>query len=243
MLSIFNFNKKPSNDFHELGIDIHSHLLPGVDDGVESTEESLRIILELENMGFEKIFTTPHTREVFHPNSLETLERSYLNLKNKVPGYIEFNYSSEYFMDELFFKYLENKQLRPLPGNRLLIEFSLNNLPFQLEKQLFKIILYGYQIVLAHPERYIFFQNDRRILSKLKDMNIEFQLNALSIGGYYGKQVKLTAEKLIVNGWIDFIGTDIHRESQLQELRKIPDSFYYKKLLEQGKIKNKAILA
>ena len=243
MLSIFSFAPKVKEDFSLLGTDMHSHLLPAVDDSGESTNHCLRMIRSLEDMGFHTLYTTPHSIQSIHPNTLESLAESYNTIKDSLPENLRFDYSSEYFLDELFLNNLDNKQLRPLPDNRLLIEFSMVSMPYKLETQFFDILMQGYQIVLAHPERYLFFQKDQGILARLKDMDIEFQVNALSLGGYYGDNVKHLADKLIDNGWVDFIGTDAHHDKHIRALRKIPATRSYKRLLDQGILKNNTLLA
>ena len=238
MLSIFKFGTKTKKDFSGLGADMHSHLLPGVDDGAGTVDDSMRMIGSLRDMGFDTIYTTPHSIKDIHPNSLETLQDSFQQISGQVQQDIHFDYSSEYFLDEHFLQNLEEGRLRPLPGNRLLIEFSMVSSPFDLEQQFFDIQMKGYQIVLAHPERYLFFQRGSGILSRLKDMDVEFQVNALSLGGFYGENAKQAAEKMIKKGWIDFVGTDTHHDKHILALRKIPDLSLYQKLLDQGTLKN-----
>lgn len=238
MLSIFNFSSRPKGDFSALGADMHSHLLPAVDDSSDSTDQCLKLIRSLEDMGFHTLYTTPHSVKSLYPNTLKSLAESYDNIKESLPSNLRFDYSSEYFLDELFLKNLDNKQLRPLPDNRLLIEFSMISIPYKLETQFFEILMQGYQIVLAHPERYLFFHKDQEMLSRLKDMDVEFQVNALSLGGYYGDSVKQLANKLIDYGWVDFLGTDTHHDKHIRALRNIPATRSYNKLLDQGNLKN-----
>ncbi len=224
MLSLFKFTSQAKKDFSGLTADMHSHLLPGIDDGAVSVEDSLRLIRALQDMGFDTLYTTPHSLKDIHPNTLETLEASFSQLDGQIPGAVCLDYSSEYFLDEDFLQNIEQGRVRPLPGNRLLIEFSMVTPPFDLEKQFFDIQLKGYQIVLAHPERYLFFQRNFGLLSRLKDMDVEFQVNALALGGYYGENTRQAADKLIKKGWIDFIGTDAHHDKHISALRKIPDT-------------------
>ncbi len=238
MFSFFNFGARSKKDFSDLRIDMHSHLLPGVDDGAATTADSIRLIHSLVEMGFDTIYTTPHSIKDLHPNSLETFKDSHALIEDLIPVDLELDYSSEYFLDEFFLKNLEEGTVRPLPGNRLLIEFSMVSPPFDLEQQFFDIQMKGYQIILAHPERYLFFQKNSGLLSRLKDMDVEFQVNALSLGGYYGENAKLAAEKMIKKGWIDFVGTDAHHDKHIIALRKIPDTNAYQKLLDQGNLKN-----
>ena len=241
MFSFFNFSLKERNNFSGIQTDMHSHLLPAVDDGAESVENSYSMVISLQDMGFKSLYTTPHSMNDIYPNTQESLKESFISLKGSIPEGINFDYSSEYFLDEYFQQNLQKKAIRPLPGNRLLIEFSTISLPFGLEKQFFDVQMQGYQIILAHPERYIFFHKNTMILSRLKDMDVEFQVNALSLGGYYGDHVRKAAEHMIKKGWVDFIGTDAHHEKHIQALRKIPDTRNYQFLLDQGNLKNASL--
>lgn len=241
MFSFFNFASRARNDFSDLETDMHSHLLPGVDDGATSIDHSLSMIRSLHDLGFSTLITTPHSIKDIHPNTLQSLDESFSQVKHLVPSGLEFDYSSEYFLDEHFLQNIQEKRLRPLPGNRLLIEFSMVSIPLGLEQQFFDIQLQGYQIVLAHPERYLFFQKTFGVLSRLKDMDVEFQVNALSLGGYYGDNARQAAEQMIRKGWVDFIGTDAHHEKHIQALRKIPDTRAYQRLLDQGNLKNASL--
>ena len=243
MFSFFNFASRARNDFSDLEIDMHSHLLPAVDDGATSVENSHTMIRSLQDMGFKTLYTTPHSIKDIHPNTLQSLEESFIKMQGSIPEGINFDYSSEYFLDEHFLQNAQEGLLRPLPGNRLLIEFSMVSPPFDLEQQFFDIQMKGYQIVLAHPERYLFFQKNLGLLSRLKDMDVEFQVNALSLGGYYGENAKQAAEKMIKKGWIDFVGTDAHHDKHIQALRKIPDTILYQRLLDQGNLKNSDLKA
>jgi tyrosine-protein phosphatase YwqE len=242
MLSFFKFSSKTKYDFSGLVVDMHSHLLPAIDDGAVSVENGIHLITELQDMGFSTLYTTPHSIKDIHPNTLETLGESFKQIKETVPNGINFDYSSEYFLDEFFMQNFQENRLRPLPGNRLLIEFSMVSIPFDLEQQFFDIQMNGYQIILAHPERYLFFQKNPDMLSRLKDMDVEFQVNALSLGGYYGENARQAADKMIKKGWIDFIGTDTHHDKHIQALRKIPDTKAYQHLLDQGNLKNSELV-
>ena len=239
----FNRKNKPINDFSAIAIDMHSHLIPGVDDGAQNLTESLALMKGLVNMGFKKLFSTPHSMESIHPNTKASLTAAYQTLFDaNSPHYIEIYLSSEYYLDNHFNHLLATDQLMPLPGNRLLIEFSQISHPFKLEESLFNLAIKGYQVVLAHPERYLFFHKQFSFYEKLKDMGIEFQVNALSLSNHYGKNIRTMAEKLIDHQLIDFLGTDIHRVQHLDLLKAIPDSKYYQKLLDQGLLKNRQLL-
>lgn len=235
----FNKSKSPYKDFSAIATDMHSHLIPGVDDGAKDTEDSLQLIKGLSELGFTKLFTTPHTLQDIHPNTSETLKKGHALLDGKLPHGITLDLSSEYYLDEQFNEQLTNNQLMPLPGNRLLVEFSQISRPHDLEEVIFDLGIKGYQVILAHPERYLFFHRNFNYYTRLKEMGIEFQVNAMSLTEHYGKGIKLIAEKLVDKGMIDFIGTDIHHVRHLDVLKKVPESKYYAKLVDSGLLKNK----
>lgn len=242
---MFNFFYKKSNDsadFRNIAVDMHSHLIPAVDDGVQTPEQSYQLITGLQELGFSHLFTTPHSMKDMYPNSLESLETGFNKIKKVIPAGMGMDYSSEYFLDQLFSENLAAGTLRTLPGNRLLVEFSMISRTADLEQHLFNIQLKEYQVVLAHPERYLFFHRDLKSYASLKDMGIEFQINALSLMGYYGKNIRTIAEKLISEKMIDFIGTDIHHQNHLEALRKVPNSRAFQELLKSGVLKNELLL-
>lgn len=230
-------------DFSEVSVDMHSHLLPGIDDGAKNTEDSIRLINGLQELGFEHFITTPHTMKELYPNSRESIEASFQVLRKELSSSHTLSYSSEYFLDEYFMELMEEDKLVTLPGNRILLEFSQISKPMELEEQLFQIHLKGYKVILAHPERYLFFHQKMNFhFPRLKDMDIDFQVNALSLSGYYGESIRKVAEKLIADGMVEFIGSDTHHDNHLKALAKVQDNKYYQKLLDSGKLQNRSLL-
>jgi protein-tyrosine phosphatase len=238
----FFFRKRVEySDFSTVGIDMHSHLIPGVDDGAQSVADSINIIQGLKDLGFSHLYTTPHTLLDFHPNTKETLTAGKELLDGKLPEGITLNLSSEYFMDEGFQEQLHNNSLMPLPGNRLLVECSQISRPPDLEGVIFDIGIRGFQPVLAHPERYLFFHKEFDYFIRLKDMGVELQVNALSLTDHYGKSIRKIAEKLIDHDMIDFIGTDIHHFRHLELLKKVPSTKHFERLVKSGLLKNQGL--
>lgn len=237
---MFFFNRKRSRftDFTSVGIDMHSHLIPGVDDGAKDVDDSINLVSGLKELGFSELFTTPHTLQGIHPNTAQSLQQGHDKLSGKLPEGIKLNLSSEYYLDDHFKHQLEKGSVLPLPGNRLLVEFSQIARPHNLEEELFELGIKGYQIILAHPERYLFFHKQFSYYSRLKEMGIELQVNALSLTDHYGKHIRLIAEKLIEKDLIDFIGTDIHHVKHLASLKKVPESKHFKRLIESDLLKN-----
>lgn len=238
----FKRKKSPYSDFSELGLDMHSHLVPGVDDGAQDVNDSINIIIGLKELGFEHLITTPHTLQGIHPNTRETLTAGHGLLSGKLPNGITLRLSSEYFLDEQFDEQLNAKSVMPMAGNRLLIEFSQISRPLDLEEKIFDLGIKGYQVILAHPERFQFFHRSFEYYKRLKEMGVELQLNALSLTGHYGKNVKVVAEKLVENDMIDFLGTDIHHVRHLEVLKLVPATKSFERLMTSGLLKNKHLI-
>lgn len=189
--------------------DCHSHLLPGVDDGVKTEEETWRILDEMERQEVRKVWFTPHIMEDI-PNETAILQQKFQDLKQKHRGKVELALAAEYMMDNLFEERLKRDDLLPLEeGKRyLLVETSYFNPPMGLLSILLNIQKKGYYPLLAHPERYVYMQMADYEL--LKEKGIFFQMNLSSLGGMYGKEVKVKSEALLKKGMYNFIGSDIH---------------------------------
>jgi tyrosine-protein phosphatase YwqE len=200
--------------------DVHSHILYGVDDGVQQLEESLQILEELEKLGFKKLWCTPHIMEDI-PNETKFLQERFLQLKQAYKGEIQLHLAAEYMIDNVFSKRLSNKDLLPHGElkNHLLVETSYFNPQLNLEKTLQEIYSIGYYPLLAHPERYVYMEENDYI--KLKSNGIKFQLNLLSLKGMYGKTAQKKAEWLLSKNYYDQVGSDIHSIHQIHALKDL----------------------
>lgn len=236
------FNKGKHVDFSAIVTDMHSHLVPGVDDGAQILEDSIELISGLRELGYQNLITTPHTLGEYYPNTKESLKNAYETIIPSLIKGINLSLSSEYYLDEQFQKQLKDNTLLPLPGNRLLIEFSQVVRPQNLESAIFDISLQGYLPVLAHPERYLFLHKDFDYYKKIKEMGVELQVNALSLTSHYGKGINQVAEKLIEKDMIDFIGTDIHHVKHLAILKRVPFKKHFVRLVESGLLKNQILI-
>ena len=196
--------------------DCHSHLLPGVDDGVGTLDESLRILDMMEKQGVRKLWLTPHIMEDI-PNETVTLQEKFQELKRSYNGTLELALAAEYMMDNLFEERLGKNDLLPLGenGDHLLVETSYFSPPMGLKNILLRIKSKGYHPVLAHPERYAYM--DESDYRQLKDMGVKFQINLPSIAGMYGNRIKKKAMFLMREQAIAYIGTDIHSYSIFQK--------------------------
>ncbi len=239
MFSFFSKKNPTENAFAFLGTDMHAHLVPGVDDGSDSIETSLKLIAGLEHLGFKKLIITPHIYETFYKNSEKTLRKPFdemnsaLATQSKVETYL----SAEYFVDEAFEKLVANAALIPFPSKHILVEISLVGYNPRLEQIVFDLVTLGYTPILAHPERYLYLSKSLKTFQKLKDMGCEMQCNINSLGGYYGKASEEMGWGLIGAGLVNYLGTDMHHTKHLEFLsnmasqKKIMDKlkrFYWK---------------
>ncbi|MBV2196221.1 MAG: histidinol phosphatase [Flavobacterium sp.] len=213
MLSIFK--NKPTlrelipNDF----VDIHSHMLPGIDDGAKEINDTKNLFEAVKQIGFKKIITTPHTMTSVWENTTESITDAYNLVKSSFPNYVvdlNLGYASEYFLDENLIKLANQNKLLTLKSNFVLIELSFISPPIQLYDYLFDLQLKGYKLVLAHPERYLYLHNKKEEFKRLKKAGCQFQLNLLATVGYYGREVQEITDYLLKNEMYDFVGSDIH---------------------------------
>ena len=206
-------------------VDIHSHLLPGIDDGAKDLAESIALIKKMHSYGIKNFVTTPHVLGDVYPNSSalinEKLNEVQAELEKQNLTDIQFSAAAEYMLDEQFSERLKNKDLLTLKDQFILVEMSYFKAPFNLYNVLFEIQLKNYKPILAHPERYNFYHNEFRNYYKLKKAGCLFQLNLLSLTPHYGLGVQKTALKLLENNMYDFVGTDTHHENHLELLKEI----------------------
>lgn len=222
---MFGFFRKKNTQLLGLsgiGVDMHSHLIPGIDDGAKTVEDSITLIRGLQDLGYQKIITTPHIYKEHYPNTKEEILRGLDELRTSLKIAkidIPIEASAEYFMDEHFEDLLDRNEILPLNNKYVLVEMSFFGMPPKLEQYIFKIQLKGYIPILAHPERYLFYHNDYEQFEELKAKGVLLQLNISSIMGYYGKPIKLIAHKLLKDKLIDLIGTDMHHTGHLEYLK------------------------
>lgn len=231
------FNKKLNlEDFFPFNfVDIHSHLLPGIDDGASDIENSFHLIERLIKCGFTQFRTTPHVMAGVYENSTTLIKQKEQELREKLDknAYtnIQLHAAAEYMLDENFNKLLDNNDVIPLKDNYILVEMSFFNMPINLDELIFKIKLKGYIPVLAHPERYLYLHNHPEKYEHLLELGCLFQLNLLSLTEQYGKSVSKTAYKLLKNNAYTFVGTDTHHKNHIKLLKTIANT-KNKKLLD-----------
>ncbi|KUF47204.1 histidinol phosphatase [Myroides marinus] len=200
-------------------VDIHSHLMFGIDDGAQTKDDTKTIIESMKSLGFEQAIATPHTTPLVWDNTKEGILAKYDEVLNVLPTEAEslqLRVASEYMMDESFLQRLQSEKLLTLKDNYVLVEMSYINPPIQLMDILFHLKSNGYEIVLAHPERYNFYHKNTEMYKKLKKAGCKFQMNLLSTTGYYGGHVLEAANYLLNNDMIDFVGSDIHHTKHIK---------------------------
>lgn len=225
MLRLFKKNKKVPFEISKLEVDMHCHVLPGIDDGAKNVEESIAIILALKKLGYSKIIATPHIYKEYYPNTKETIQDALDKLLYEVEKRsidINIQASAEYMIDEHLEELIERNELLPFGDeNYILLEFPFFSAPYNYKEIFFKLQTLGYQPILAHPERYTYWSKDIKKFSEISESGVILQLNMLSLEGHYGKQVRRNAISLIERGLIQFLGTDAHNIQHLEKLNDL----------------------
>jgi len=216
------FKKKPvtvTPNLSFIGVDMHSHLLPGIDDGLQTVEQTVDFVRELHQLGYKKLICTPHILYGVHNNSAATILPALALAKEAVaaagiPVVIEA--AAEYMLDENIENILKSgEQLMTLKDKYMLIEMSYLAPSQNANEVIFELQLKGITPILAHPERYNFYHKEFDKYENFKDRGVLLQVNLLSLSGYYGKEIKQIAERLIKEKFVDFIGTDMHHATHL----------------------------
>jgi protein-tyrosine phosphatase len=221
-------NPKPKKLFHFLKlkpylkdmipdrhVDFHSHLLPGIDDGAKTFDDTRELITAMRKLRFEQIITTPHIMKNVWDNTAHSITAKLAETQTGLQHIgldIPMHAAAEYLMDGNFTELFQTQQLLTVKDNYVLVEMSYINPPIQLYDILFDLQVAGYKPILAHPERYIFYHSKFSEYEKLKHAGCLFQVNLLSVIGYYGVDVAEAAKKLLRKGMIDFAGSDIHHK-------------------------------
>ncbi|MFC5412182.1 tyrosine-protein phosphatase [Larkinella bovis] len=225
------FKRRPEKtfftDYGFLGVDIHSHLIPGIDDGVPDLETALTCLRSFQELGYKKVVTTPHVLRDYYPNSSDTIRQGLETLRRAVAETdltIQVEAAAEYLIDDHFVTLLKSKDLLTFGANYVLVELSFANAPLNLEDIIFQIQTNGYKPILAHPERYSYLKDHMERFGKLKDKGCLFQLNLLSLAGQYGGRVQQFARQLLDESLIDFVGSDLHRPRDAEKLTQLLQS-------------------
>ena len=244
MFKLFSKSKPPAGkaDFSALKADMHSHLLPGIDDGSPDLKSSLNLIRGMMSLGYTKLITTPHIMWDMYKNSHEIVLEKQEILRNAIKEEgleVEINAAAEYFLDDHVEELIKsNTPLLTISGKMVLVEFSMAFPSRSLKDILFEMQMQNYLPVIAHPERYLYLDKNKEFYEELKDIGCLFQLNILSLGGYYGKSAQELAQFLIKKNYYDLVGTDLHGVRHLDALQNPALMPALQKLMETGRIQN-----
>jgi len=215
-------------------VDIHNHILPGIDDGAKTCEDSIALIKGFSEFGVTNFIATPHIIHNYYPNTPQTINQSFELLKNELLKVdlreVTIAASAEHMIDDNFESILEKEEVMHMRNDYLLIEMSYLQPPLNFDTAIVKIVSKRFYPILAHPERYNFLHYKPRKYTRFKEQGILFQLNLLSLGDFYGKEVLRMALKLLDNGLIDFAASDVHNLHQLNSLKELTVS---RKVLRQ----------
>ncbi|MGA9046990.1 tyrosine-protein phosphatase [Sulfuricurvum sp.] len=229
------------SSFSDLFVDLHSHLIPGIDDGAKTMEESLELIRTLSELGYRKLITTPHIMHDMYRNTPESILSGLeaLRIELEKEGIeMAIDAAAEYYLDEHFIHLLGNEKLMTFGENYLLFETSYTIRPYALFEHIYAIASRGYKPVLAHPERYSYLHDSPEDYHAIKKMGVFFQLNINSLGGYYSTPVKKAAEWIVDQGMVDFVGSDTHKMRHLDSLSKAKHAPYFQKLFDKNTLLN-----
>ena len=245
MFDFLKFKKNPEPIFQNLGTDMHCHLIPGVDDGSKSLEETLHCLRVMQQVGYSKVYITPHFQFPRFQNKEDDIKHRFENLKQEVAKcedlHIELmGIGGEYRIDDSFANRMAQPQFLTVGGGNpqgekttyLLLELSLHQQMFGVEEQIFEAQTKGYEVILAHPERYPYLSGNATRLETLKNQGVLFQLNVLSLSGFYGRAAMEKGFELLHNGWVELLGTDMHNTVYASALLDASRNHKIKKVLE-----------
>lgn len=239
---IFHKEHFSAIDFSVFGADMHSHLIPGIDDGSPTIETSIEMIREFKAMGYQKIITTPHVMCDYYKNTPEIILGGLEKLKTELTRLnisIEIEAAAEYNLDDGLEQLIDEKKILTFGDNNVLFELPFMQEPPNLQDIIFKFQTNGYKPILAHPERYSFWHKNLDKYKELKAKGILLQINLLSLTGHYSPEVKKIAEHLVDADLIDFVGTDCHKIEHLTILQKNANNKYFNLLANKQTLMNK----
>lgn len=230
-----------------MAVDIHSHLIPGIDDGVKTMEESISILKDFETLGFKKIITSPHVVSDGYNNSTQIILQGRDKVREAIKQngiHLEFDAVAEYYLDESMYEKIEKKDLLTISEKKfVLVELSYLAKANNVSDLLYKLQIGGYRVILAHPERYPYYhEKDFEQYNSLKDRSVYFQINLMSLAGKYGKPARAIAEKLIDENMVDFIGTDLHNARHMESIKGALGEKYLAKILNYPKLLNRTLV-
>jgi len=241
------FRQQSKLDPIDLGVlktDVHSHLIPGIDDGSKNMEETLIMLRKFEELGYKKVITTPHIMSDFYRNDMETILNGLQDVRNTLPSAgitIEIEAAAEYYLDHHFRELIERKELLTFGSNHILFELSFTQEQKGLNEVIFDLMTEGYKPVLAHVERYPYYSNAWDKLLRLRERGVLLQININSLSGQYGPQVKRMAEQLIDRDWVDLVGSDCHHLRHLEIMESLRTNPYVHQIIQKEELLNRSL--
>lgn len=235
---MFSFlrRKKEAFDLGSLKVDMHSHLIPGIDDGARDLDDSMRMIQKLVDLGYQKIITTPHIYWDYYKNTPEIINDGLHKVKEAMDKQgidLEIEVAAEYYFDANFLKEIREENLMTFGDNHVLFELPFSVKAENVDQLVFQLVGNGYKPILAHYERYVYYHSPTLEMAKdFRRRGILLQMNLLSLAGHYGPEIQKQAELMIELDLVDFVGTDCHRIEHLHILEKALSSKSFQKLKE-----------
>ena len=233
-------NKIPEFNFSDIGIDMHSHILPGIDDGAPTVKESIMMVKRFQELGFKKLIATPHIMADYYRNTPDTIHKALEELREELVRQninMPIEAAAEYYLDETFEAKINKGNLMKMGGDYVLFELSFINYPNNIKDIIQKLNDKGLKPILAHPERYPYLGSIENY-HKIREFGCYFQLNTISLSGYYGKQTQKIAEELVDNMMVDFIGSDMHHLRHADALKQSLFTPSLKTLFEESALQN-----
>ena len=229
-------------DFSVLKTDIHSHFIPGIDDGSPDMETTISLIKEMQGLGFKKVITTPHVMSDFYKNTSDIILKGLTDIRSELKVQninMEIEAAAEYYIDYDFEQKIGKEKFLTFGDNYILVELSFMEAPKNLFDIIFKLQLEGYKVVLAHPERYAFFTMDD--YEELVNRGVLLQINWLSIIGYYSPQIEQKTKDLIAADMVSFIGSDCHNMNHAELYKKCQTKKAWHDLNNSSKLLNNTL--
>lgn len=231
-------------DFGIIQTDVHSHLIPGIDDGSKSMEDTLNMLKKFQDLGYKKVITTPHIMSDYFNNNKEIIYGGMEKVRQAIKDVglnIEIEAAAEYYTDTMFQKLIEEKDILTFGNNYVLFELSFQYEPANVKEVIFELTSAGYQPILAHVERYPYYVNKWKKIEEYTDRGVLLQLNLNSLTGGYGKDIKKWAETLIEKDMINMIGSDCHRFEHLLAMQSLATNKYAHKIIQKPDLLNKKL--
>jgi len=228
-------------DLSILKTDMHSHFIPGIDDGAKTIHDSLELLRAMEDLGYQKVITTPHIMSDAYKNTPEIILGGLEKVREaaaKAGLKIKIDAAAEYYLDYDFERKLKEKNVLTFGDNYILFEMAFVNPPDNLYQFVFDMQTMGYKPILAHVERYGFWQHDYGKYEELASRGIILQMNINSVTGHYSAETKKAAQWLIDKDMISFVGSDCHHMGHIELIQKARTDKYLHKLLTSKRLLN-----